>query len=500
MEVKEMEQSFLQFIKKMNSYNEALSLMQWDLRTGSPKNSVAGRSEAISLLFGDVFEMSTGEEMANFLEKLMPHSEQLSDVARHTLAYCKKEYDRNKLIPVEEYKEYVMLQTQSESVWAEAKEKSDFTIFQPYLEKIVAFNKKFIGYWGYEGKPYNTLLDLYEPGVTVDVLDEVFGKLKEKLVPLVQKISQAKKLDTSFLYRHFPKEKQRELSVALLKELGYDFDSGRLDETIHPFQITINRGDVRVTTQYNESNFQSCIFGTIHECGHAVYEQNISKEWEGTPMCSGTSMGIHESQSLFYESFIGRTRGFWERNYEVFKQYAPAFQDVSLDDFYKAVNESKPSLIRIEADEVTYALHIMVRYEIEKGLFNGEIEVKDLPTIWNDKYEQYLGIRPKNDAEGVLQDVHWSDGSFGYFPSYALGYMYAAQLKTTLLKDLPNFEELVAAGNIKPIQEWMTKHIHQFGKTKKPLDILRDTTGEGLNVHYFVNYLEEKYKKMYELI
>lgn len=393
-----------------------------------------------------------------------------------------------------------MLCSKAESVWEEAKAAADFARFRPYLEQIIEFQRRFIRYWGYEGHPYNTLLDQYEPGMTVDLLDELFSRLRERIVPLVHAISAASdKPDTSFLFAPFPKEKQRAFLLELLKELGYDFGKGRLDETVHPFAIGLNPNDVRITTRYDERDFRTAVFGTIHECGHALYEQHISEALVGTPLASGASMGIHESQSLFFENMIGRHYAFWKRHYPRLLQYAPTqFADVSLDAFYRAINEAKPSLIRIEADELTYPLHIIIRYEIEKQLFAGELEAIDLPDVWNEKYEQYLGIRPHNDAVGVLQDVHWSGGSFGYFPSYALGYMYAAQFKQAMEKEL-DVAGLLEEGNIAPIREWLTVHIHQFGKMKKPLELVRDATGETLKADYLIQYLEEKYKALYRL-
>mgnify|MGYP005829623091 CR=1 FL=1 len=500
-EIKKIEKDFLEYVKKMSAYNEALGLIFWDLRTGAPKNGVEQRSEVIGLLSSEVFEMSTSEEMAAYIAKLSAHKENLTDKVLKVLEECQKEYDRNKKIPADEYKEYVVLQSKAESAWEGAKEDDDFDSFQPYLEKLVEFNKKFIGYWGYEGNKYNTLLDMYEPGVTVEVLDRVFGELREKIVPLVQQISESNsKPNTAFIFEHFPKEKQKEFSLKILEQIGYDFKSGRLDETVHPFAIGLNPGDVRVTTKYDEGDWRTAIFGTIHEGGHALYEQNISGELTGTPLATGTSMGIHESQSLFYENFVGRSYSFWERNYSLLKEFGEGqFDGIELDEFYRAINESKPSLIRIEADELTYPLHIMIRYEIEKGLFNDEIEVKDLQQIWNDKYEEYLGIRPETNAKGILQDVHWAGGSFGYFPSYALGYMYAAQFKQAMLKDLPNYDELLQQGDLAPIREWMTENIHHWGKMKKPLEILTEVTGEGLNATHLVNYLTEKYSDVYNL-
>ncbi|MEB1807095.1 MAG: carboxypeptidase M32 [Bacillaceae bacterium] len=495
----EIEKDFLEYVKKMENFSEARSLMFWDLRTGAPRKGVEQRSEVIGTLSTEIFNMSTSDQMKAYIEALS-ESEDVSEITRKTVEECKKNYDRNKKIPEKEYKEYVILESKSEAVWEQAKAKSDFAMFQPYLEKIVATKKRFLDYWGYEGHKYNTLLDDYEPGITVDILDEVFGNLRKELVPLVQAVKDSSQHPkTDFLFEHFPKEKQRQLSLEILNNLGYDFESGRLDETVHPFAISLNPNDVRVTTKFDEKDFRTAIFGTIHECGHAVYEQNISKDLIGTPLCDGTSMGIHESQSLFFENMIGRHPSFWKANYPLLQKHSNGqFDNVSLEDFYRAINVAGPSLIRIEADEMTYALHVIVRYEIEKGLFSDEIQVKDLPQIWNDKMEEYLGVRPTNDAEGVLQDVHWSGGAFGYFPSYALGYIYSAQMKAAMDKDLPNYGELLAENNIQPIKEWLSNNVHQYGKMKKPVEILKDITGEGINSSYLVNYLRKKYGEIYQ--
>jgi carboxypeptidase Taq len=499
----QMEKDFTEYVKKITAYNEALALIYWDLRTGAPKQGINQRAEVIGILSSEVYDLSVSESMAAYIANLSSNEAQnlISEVTKKLVEECKKEYDLKRKIPSEEYKEYTILLSQAENIWEEAREKSDFTLFQPYLEKIVDMNKRFIGYWGYQGNKYNTLLDMYEPGITVDVLDRVFSDLRNTIVPLVQKIegSNQKPL-TDFIFKSFPKDNQRAFTLEILKQMGYNFAAGRLDETVHPFATGINRGDVRITTRYDENDFRMAVFGTIHEGGHALYEQSIAPELMGTPLSTGTSMGIHESQSLFYENFVGRDMSFWLKNFSVLKEYArEQFSAVNVKDFYRAINESKPSFIRIEADELTYPLHIMIRYEIEKGLFNDEIEVKDLPKVWNDKYEEYLGIRPSNDKEGVLQDVHWAGGSFGYFPSYALGYMYAAQFKQSMLKDLPNYDQLLEQGNLTPIKDWLTSHIHQYGKMKKPLEILRDATGEGLNAKYLIKYLTEKYSEIYQL-
>lgn len=499
----QMEKEFVNYTKRITAYNEALALIYWDLRTGAPRQGTGQRSEVIGILSSELYDLSVSEDMAAYIANLSSQEAQniISETTKKLVEECKKEYDYKRKIPAEEYKEYTILLSQAETVWEKAREASDFPMFKPYLEKIVAMTKRFITYWGFEGNKYNTLLDLYEPGMTTTVLDRVFSDLRNSIVPLVQKIANSdNKPKTDFLFQPFPKEQQRAFSIEILKQMGYDFAAGRLDETVHPFATGINRGDVRITTRYDESDFRMAVFGTIHEGGHALYEQNISDELSGTPLCTGTSMGIHESQSLFYENFVGRDVSFWKKNYDLLKTYAQGnFDGIAVNDFYRAINESKPSLIRIEADELTYPLHVMIRYEIEKGLFNDEIKVEDLPSIWNDKYEEYLGVRPTNDKEGVLQDVHWAGGSFGYFPSYALGFLYAAQFKQAMLNSLPDYAQLLEEGNLQPIKEWLTAHIHQFGKLKKPLEILQDVTGEGLNAKYLIQYLTEKYSKIYQV-
>ncbi|WP_404292232.1 carboxypeptidase M32 [Cytobacillus kochii] len=497
------ENEFLAFVKKVMAYKEAVSLMHWDLRTGAPRKGAEQRAETIGMLSSEIFAMCTSEEMAAYIGKLSDEQakNKLSERTNRLVEVCKKEYNLNKKIPADEFREYVSIQSHAETVWEEAREKSDFSMFLPYLEKLVDYNKRFINYWGYKEHKYNTLLDHHEPGMTVKTLDEVFGQLRQSIVPLVKEVAQSQsKPETDFLYATFPKEKQKEFTIQILNQMGYDFEAGRLDDTVHPFATGINSGDYRITTRYDENDFRMAVFGTIHEGGHAIYEQNISKELENTPLHQGTSTGIHESQSLFYENFVSRHKGFWQHNFALLNQYAPdQFDGITLDEFYHAINESKPSMIRIEADELTYPLHIMIRYELEKALFNDEIEVKDLPQLWNEKYEEYLGITPKNDAEGVLQDVHWASGSFGYFPSYALGYMYAAQLKQSMLKSIPEFDQLLEEGNLTPIREWLTEIVHRYGRMKEPLEIIQSATGEGLNVQYLIDYLTDKYRAIYQL-
>jgi carboxypeptidase Taq len=490
---------FRELVKKIKSYEEALAVMYWDLRTGAPRKGVEARSEVIGTLSTEMFKLSISSEMGNYLDELtLPDQlDSLDNVNRKLVLDCKKEYDRSVKIPTDMYQEYVVLTSQAESIWEDAKRASDYAMFQPYLEKIVAFNQKFVELWGYEGHKYNTLLDMYEPGITVAKLDEVFGELRKHTVPLVLELNHdSTKVDTTFLKQHYDVHKQKEFSLFILKELGYDFEAGRLDESEHPFATGLNPGDVRITTKFKPRDVAFALFGTIHECGHALYEQNIATNLLGTPLCSGASMGIHESQSRFWEIYIGSSLPFWQRYYGDLQRVFPEqLADISVEHFYQAINQAQPSLIRIEADELTYNLHIMIRYELEKGLIGGDIQVADLPRLWNEKYEQYLGITPGNDAEGVLQDVHWAGGAFGYFPSYSLGNMYGAQMIHALRQHSPDLDTLVARGELAPIKLWLIEKVHKFGKLLTPEEIIHNVSGEELNPTYLITHLKNKYSK-----
>jgi carboxypeptidase Taq len=494
---------FRNYLRKISHYNEALALMQWDLRTGAPKKGHPLRAESMGTISGKIFEMSTSPEMESFLAELSDPAVygQLDDVNRALVRVVKREFERSKKIPADRFEAYVILASQAESVWEDAKETSDFSVFEPYLEKIVAMKQEFIDYWGYDDNKYDTLLDQYEPGLTVQKVDQIFKDLRRETVELVKAITErGRQVDLAPFSRPFSIEKQKELSALLLKRMGYDFTAGRIDETVHPFQTTINRYDARVTTHYYEKDFLSAIFSTIHEGGHALYEQGVSPKLIGTPLSGGTSMGIHESQSRFWENIVGRSFEFWEYNYsDLIKLFKGQLSDVPLSDFYRAINDVQPSLVRIEADEVTYNLHIMIRYEIEKGLINGDLKVADLPLIWNEKMNDYLGVTPPDDAHGVLQDVHWSGGDFGYFPSYSLGNIYSAQFAHKMAEEIPDLKERIRGGEFTVIKNWLNEKIHVYGATLEPAEILKRVTGEEIDSKYLITYFKEKYSALYRL-
>lgn len=496
-------QRFREITGQIKQYEEILGVIYWDMRTGAPRKGIERRSEAVGALSAETFRLSTSSEMGELLAQLSAPGqiEQLDEINRRLVEETAKEFERNSKIPPQLYREYVVLTSQAESAWEEAKENNDFLGFVPYLEQIITINRQFIELWGVKTTPYDTLLDMYEPGLTTVELDRLFGELRARLVPLAEQIANSQhKPDTSFLEGTFDNEAQKKFSKLVLKDMGYDFEAGRLDESVHPFATGLSTGDVRITTRYLPHDVTSALFGTIHEGGHALYEQNIKPELDGTPLSTGTSMGIHESQSRLWENMIGRSLGFWQRYLPDLKACFPdQLNDVTAEDFYRGINVVEPSLIRIEADELTYNLHIMIRYEIEKMLFNENLSPRDLPAVWNRKYEEALGITPSNDAEGVLQDVHWSGGAFGYFPSYSLGNMYAAQMMVVAGQKLPSLDQQVASGVLLPLKEWLTEQVYQHGKLLKPAEIIERISGKSLESSHLCDYLENKYREIYRL-
>ncbi|MGZ9584128.1 carboxypeptidase M32 [Paenibacillus marinisediminis] len=495
------QQQFNDILSKMNAYREAIGVLYWDLRTGAPRKGAEMRSETIGMLSTEMFKLSVSEEMGACLDELEANIDQLDAPMRKIVKDTRQDYDRSKLIPPQLYQEYVVLTSKAETVWEEAKAKKDYEMFKPYIRDVIKLSQQFIDYWGVKETRYDTLLDMYEPGMTVEKLDEIFNKLRDQLVPLVQQVKESNnKPEAQFLDQTFDIAKQEKFSHFILQQMGFDFEAGRLDESVHPFATGLNLGDVRITTHYLENDAASAVFSSLHEGGHALYEQNINKEFAQTPLCTGTSMGIHESQSRFWENLVGRSLPFWHRYFGDLQQaFAPQFDDITAEQFYRAINRVEPSLIRTDADEVTYNLHIIIRYEIEKMIFNEGLSVDDLQQVWNDKYESYLGIRPPHDGVGVLQDVHWSGGGFGYFPSYSLGNMYGAQMMNKLRQVMPDVDALIERGELLPIKEWLTEHVYQYGKLLEPSEIIERMTGEVLNPQYLVDYLTDKTKDVYKL-
>lgn len=492
-----------EYLDKSMALETALTLINWDMETLAPKQSIEYTSNVVGILSGEAFQALINDRVNELLMKLdtKEEQEQLDDIEKAIVKKVKKDYEDMKSIPPEEFTAFSRLQATATNIWAEAKEENDFNKFAPVLKELINYEKKFASYRQKEGqKLYDILLDDYEPGFTSDMLDQFFDQVKEAIVPLVKKVQANKdKVDNSFNSRKYDVEKQKEFCQWISEYVGFDLGRGVIAESAHPFTTNLHNHDVRITNHFHEHNLESAIFSIIHESGHGIYEMQVDDKLTQTVLGGGTSMGMHESQSRFFENIIGKSREFWVPIYPKLQDtYKEQLKDVSLDDFVKGINEVTNSLIRTEADELTYSLHIIIRYEIEKMIFNGEVDIEDLPEIWNQKYEEYLGITPDNDSVGILQDIHWACGNFGYFATYALGSAIAAQIYAYIKTVMP-FDKYLEEGNLAPIREFLKDNIHKYGKSKKSNEILKDMMGEELNAKYFIDYLTEKYTKIYEL-
>lgn len=489
---------FNEHLLKQKAYMYALNVVGWDSATEAPRGAFERRAEMIGMLSGELFKLEVDEEYQKVVNGLFETINELSDIDQRQIKDAKKNLDKIIKIPQKEYVEYSKLINLSQRLWEDAKENNDFAMFQPNLEKIIEYKKRFVSYYELDDHPYNVLLDDYEEGMTMVEYNKFFDTLRTDLVPFVKEVlNSGKLLNDAFMLESFDPEKQKIFCDYLIDQLSFDRSKGLMKESVHPFTWNTHPGDVRFTTRYLEDFVFSSIFAAIHELGHATYEQQIDDKWNNTNLSGGSSMGLHESQSRFYENIIGRSKEFWGVHYpKLLELFPKELTDVSLDDFYRATNKVEASLVRVEADELTYPLHIMLRYDIERMLMCDEVEVKDLPELWNNKMVEYLGIKPKNDSEGVLQDVHWSAGLLGYFPTYALGSAYAAQFYYAMKKDI-NVEKLVKDNRINDINIWLKDKIHQYGKSKTPKELLLEVTGEEFDPKYYVQYLKEKYTKLY---
>ncbi|MFO7850253.1 MAG: carboxypeptidase M32 [Spirochaetia bacterium] len=484
----------------------SIALLQWDQETGMPKKGIYERSDQLSLLEGIAHEKLVSEEMGDLLSRAGSTSGQpgggdgMPQEDYVFLRALRREYDRAVKIPNRLVTELAREVSSAQSVWAEARENSDFSAFAPHLEKLIDLNKEKAQAVGYKNHPYDALLDEYEPWMTTVKVDEVFKNLKVQLVALVEELQEFEKVNDSFLSSEFPVAQQKALNERILIDMGYDFNRGRIDVAAHPFTTAVGGDDVRITTRYKKHTFTSAFFGTVHEAGHALYEMGIDDKYKTSILGEGSSLGVHESQSRTWENMIARSISFWQRYFSLAKEYFPSqLKDVTLSNFIRAINRVEPSCIRIEADEVTYSLHIILRYQLEQAMVSGDLSVKDLPGEWNKGMEKLLGIRPKNDREGVLQDIHWAMGAVGYFPTYALGNLYGAQFFRAMSKELKELDALVLEGKFSVITEWMRTHIHRYGSAKTPLELLRDVSGEELRAEPFIRYLRDKYTHIHEM-
>jgi carboxypeptidase Taq len=489
-------------LEELTSLNGIAGILHWDQEVIMPSGGVEFRAKQMSTLAGILHEKSTDPAIGDWLNDL--ESRPVNDFDFYQAANireAKRDYEREVKIPKKLAQEMAELSSTSRQVWVKARQENSFKDFVPCIKRWIELRKKWASHIEPDKSAYDVNIDVYERGGSTEKFEVIFEKVKQELIPLVKAIQEnGKNLDSSFLEGDFSTEKQKELGKQISEEIGFAFDKGRMDVSVHPFCGGSHPTDVRITTRYRSDNFVESLYAVIHETGHGLYEQGRMERDRNLPVSEHLSMGIHESQSLFWERMIAQSESFCHCYLPKFKEAFPGkLGDVSVRKFYEGINFSEPSFIRVEADEVTYPLHIILRFEIEKGLFDGSISPDDLPGIWNDKMETYLGIRPKTDSEGALQDIHWSMGSFGYFPSYTLGAMYACQFFNALKKKDPDVEEKIKSGKYVDIKEWLNEKIHQKGRLYSTDDLVTQVTGEPLNPDHFIQYLKDKYSDIYQL-
>ncbi len=485
----------------------AASIIHWDMETKMPPKGITLRSEQLALLSRIAHKMITDPKIGTLLENIEGHPDYDSlDIIRRRNAYLiRKNYDEQTKLPEELVAETARQRAITVDTWKKAKAAKDYSMFKPQLEKLVDLRKKaadILMEVKQTATPYDALIDIYEPKMTAKMITKIFNKLKKGLVSIMEKCQTApKQPDVSLLKRKVPIDMQRKISKSLAKFIEYDVESekagGRIDDTEHPF-TTGYYDDVRITTHYYEDKFASAVFSVLHEGGHAMYDQNLNPEWMYHPVGDGCSLGFHESQSRFVENIVGRSREFWIYYLPKLKELTGnIFSDVDLDTFVFAINQVKPSKIRVEADEVTYCLHIIIRFEIERDLMADKITVAELPEIWNRKYKDYLGVDIENDSEGVMQDTHWASGLQGYFPTYALGNIYSGQILARMQQDIPDWRDQISDGNFNNVRQWLIKNVHSYGNLYDPPDLIKKIIGEEINVKHYLDYLNEKYSKLY---
>ncbi len=488
------------------------ALLQWDQETYLPEHGVEERAEQLALIEGIAHRRLVSGETGRLLAELGSVSENprgredLPGIERDFLRVMRRRYDRADKLPNDFVSAAAKAEGLSQAAWVSARLNNDFQAFLPHLRNMIDIARKKAEYWGFGGGGkaglYDGLLDIYEPGMGAAETGKMFAVLRNRLTALLKKIRACPGPDTSFLNQEFPVEAQAVFNRKLMDYIGFDGRRGRLDISAHPFTTTLGSGDIRITTRYFPRNLLSGLFSVIHESGHALYEMGFPPELRASCLADGASMAVHESQSRFWENVIGRSAPFWEGLYPRLTEFFPEqlmLRRVTAGDFYRAVNEVKPSLIRVDADEVSYSLHIILRFELEKQLISGTLDPEKLPGVWREYTREYLGLESETDADGVLQDIHWSMGSFGYFPSYALGNLYGLQITRKLRQDIPGLDSLVAAGQFKPLHEWLAENVYRWGCRLEPSDLIVKITGENLHPRDFLEYIENKYAALYDI-
>ncbi|MES3628761.1 MAG: carboxypeptidase M32 [Longimonas sp.] len=478
----------------------AAAVLSWDQETYMPEGGAEARARQIATLKTMAHERFVTDEVGALLDRAETAVEagDASAVEADLVRVTQRAYDRARKLPASLVSAFSQAASRGQTAWKQARANDDFDHFAPHLKELVDLTVQKAEALGYDTERYDVLLDEYEPGMPTSTVVDTFADLREELVPIVEAIADQPAPNDAMLHGTFPADAQRAFGEQVIADFGYDFDCGRQDLSAHPFTTSFGIRDVRLTTRFDEAFLPSGLFSTLHEAGHGLYEQGIAPELARTPLAEGASLGIHESQSRLYENMVGRSRPFWQHYYGDLQEVFPeALAGVPGADFYRAINRVEPSLIRVEADEVTYNLHIMLRFELERALVQEDLAVDDLPAAWNDRMASYLGVTPNSDANGVLQDVHWSFGAIGYFPTYALGTLMSAQIDDALRQDLPDLDAQMASGQFDALLQWLRERIHQYGRRLDAPELLKQATGQPLDAGPWLNYVQKKYSAIY---
>ena len=483
-------------MRKIADVKYALAVLQWDQETYLPAKGASLRGQQMATLSEIAHQLFVNEKLGALLNELSA-ANGLTNTQQRNVTLTLEDYKKNKKYTSAFVRELSEATSRSYHAWIEARRQNDFRVFEKSLDDLVRLKKEEAHILGFEQHPYDALLNEFEKGATVAWLDTLFNELQQPLQQLLSTVMQRPQPDDGFLHQHFDKDAQWKFGLDMLKRMGYDFEAGRQDISEHPFTTSFNSSDVRVTTRIDENDFTSMTWSCLHEGGHALYEQGLPADQYGLPLGEYCSLGIHESQSRLWENCIGRSKAFIKHNIPLIRQYFPQLKQAGSQQLFAAVNKVKPSLIRTEADELTYHFHVMIRYALEKKLIEGSLSTKDIPQFWNESYKQLLGVDVPDDKNGCLQDIHWSHGSFGYFPTYSLGSLYAAQFFAFMQKQNPGLLTQVAEGDYTQIHEWLQTHVYQYGRAYTSSELCNKVTGESLQLKYFIQYLTSKYSAVY---
>ena len=496
--VQQQYQTYVATMQKNADINNAIGVLSWDKEVNMPEKGARFRSQQVATLSGIAHEVFTDNSFGDLLAKLKEKRKHLDARQVKNILLTDKEYQRSKKLS----KAFVIRKSKAISeayhAWIKAREADDFEIYKKDLGNIVAICREEAELIGYEEHPYDALLDIYEPDARTKDLEVLFKDVRAQLVDFVKEIRNRPLIDNAFLFKRYKKQKQWDYGLKILGDMGYDFKAGRQDLSAHPFTINFSPQDVRVTTRIDERDFSNMLWSCIHEGGHALYEQGLPPEEYGLPLGNAVSLGIHESQSRLWENNVGRSLAYWRPKYEALQKLFPKrLGAIKLEQFYKGINNIEPNFIRTEADELHYHFHVLIRFEIEKNLMEGTLEVADLEEVWNAKYKEYMNLEVPDAKRGILQDIHWSHGSIGYFPTYSLGSFYAAQFFQQATKDIPNLMTSIEAGDTQPLLDWLRTNIHQHGQYYNAKELCTKITGEPLNFKYFMDYAKEKFGAIY---